>query len=297
MLFPLIEENDDLTVFMTGSCNSNCVMCPMSRDSRKRGNHCSDDAWAEALAVLHKRRYRHISITGGEPFLMAERLLSLMCTLWDTQVDTPVLLLTNGRALCLPQIQAQLKELLDVHDRFGIPIHGSNAALHDAITQSPGSFAQTIAGLHFLADSPADIEIRIVCSALNQDDLSSICWMLCHSGLRITCVNFIAMEMTGSAAYHRDQIWMPYDKIYPLIEPGIFQLLSHEIDVNLYDFPLCALPEHAWPLARRSISPWKIRYDEKCSQCAVRDACGGMFYSTYLLHLFPVQPIEKRVLD
>ena len=78
MLFPLIEENDDLTVFMTESCNSNCVMCPMSRDSRKRGNHCSDDAWAEALAVLHKRRYRHISITGGDPFLMAERLLSLM---------------------------------------------------------------------------------------------------------------------------------------------------------------------------------------------------------------------------
>ena len=209
MLFPLIEENDDLTVFMTESCNSNCVMCPMSRDSRKRGNHSTDEAWAEALAVLHKRRYRHISITGGEPFLMAERLLSLMCTLRDTQADTPVLLLTNGRALCLPQIQAQLKELLDVHDRFGIPIHGSNAALHDAITQSPGSFAQTIAGLHFLADSPADIEIRIVCSALNQDDLSSICWMLCHSGLRITCVNFIAMEMTGSAAYHRDQIWMP----------------------------------------------------------------------------------------
>ena len=153
MLFPLIEENDDLTVFMTESCNSNCVMCPMSRDSRKRGNHCSDDAWAEALAVLHKRRYRHISITGGEPFLMAERLLSLMCTLRDTQVDTPVLLLTNGRALCLPQIQAQLKELLDVHDRFGIPIHGSNAALHDAITQSPGSFAQTIAGLHNLPEA------------------------------------------------------------------------------------------------------------------------------------------------
>lgn len=50
MLFPLIEENDDLTVFMTESCNSNCVMCPMSRDSRKRGNHCSDEAWAEALA-------------------------------------------------------------------------------------------------------------------------------------------------------------------------------------------------------------------------------------------------------
>lgn len=120
MLFPLIEENDDLTVFMTESCNSNCVMCPMSRDSRKRGNHCSDEAWAEALALLHKRRYRHISITGGEPFLMAERLLSLMCTLRDTQADTPVLLLTNGRALCLPQIQSQLKELLDVHDRFGI---------------------------------------------------------------------------------------------------------------------------------------------------------------------------------
>ena len=56
MLFPLIEENDDLTVFMTESCNSNCVMCPMSRDSRKRGNHCSDEAWAEALALLHKRR-------------------------------------------------------------------------------------------------------------------------------------------------------------------------------------------------------------------------------------------------
>lgn len=112
MLFPLIEENDDLTVFMTESCNSNCVMCPMSRDSRKRGNHCSDEAWAEALAVLHKRRYRHISITGGEPFLMAERLLSLMCTLRDTQADTPVLLLTNGRALCRRRFKHSSKSFL-----------------------------------------------------------------------------------------------------------------------------------------------------------------------------------------
>lgn len=112
MLFPLIEENDDLTVFMTESCNSNCVMCPMSRDSRKRGNHCSDEAWAEALALLHKRRYRHISITGGEPFLMAERLLSLMCTLRDTQVDTPVLLLTNGRRSACRRFKHSSKNFL-----------------------------------------------------------------------------------------------------------------------------------------------------------------------------------------
>lgn len=68
MLFPLIEENDDLTVFMTESCNSNCVMCPMSRDSRKRGNHCSDEAWAEALAVLHKRRYPTFPSQAANPF-------------------------------------------------------------------------------------------------------------------------------------------------------------------------------------------------------------------------------------
>lgn len=62
----------------------------------------------------------------------------------EQHAQIPVQILTNGRALSLPSIQKAIAQLITSRYRFAIPIHAGNAALHDNITQTPGSFEQTM---------------------------------------------------------------------------------------------------------------------------------------------------------
>ena len=285
------EEAREAVFMVTEACNSSCVMCPMSSDQRRRGLSLS---WEEAQGLLNQidEHTEHIDITGGEPFLQAELVLDILRQLNERWPQIPVQVLTIGRALCIPRIQRALGPLLTPRLRFAVPVHAGSAALHDAITQSPGSFEQTLRGLAFLSASPAQIEIRIVGHRKNVEHLDALCDRLLRSGLRISVVNFIAMEMNGSAAHNRDGLWVDYRAFFAAAKPAIHRLVRAGIDVGLYDFPLCAVEEAYWPLARKSITAWKVRYPEACDVCDEKSACGGLFRSTCLLGLFPVSPIR-----
>ena len=285
------EEAREAVFMVTEACNSSCVMCPMSSDQRRRGLSLS---WEEAQGLLNQidEHTEHIDITGGEPFLQAELVLDILRQLNERWPQIPVQVLTNGRALCIPRIQRALGPLLTPRLRFAVPVHAGSAALHDAITQSPGSFEQTLRGLAFLSASPAQIEIRIVGHRKNVEHLDALCDRLLRSGLRISVVNFIAMEMNGSAAHNRDGLWVDYRAFFAAAKPLIHRFVRAGIDVGLYDFPLCAVEEAYWPLARKSITAWKVRYPGACDVCDEKSACGGLFRSTCLLGLFPVSPIR-----
>lgn len=289
------EDREALFV-MTEKCNSNCIMCPMSIDSRRRGRGYTDHEVDEMLDAIPDD-VEHLDITGGEPLLKWQQVLHIMQTINERWPEAEVLVLTNGRALSLDFLQRKIRPLLTNCYQFAIPIHGATPALHDRITMTRGSFMQSIAGLRFLSNTSARVEIRVVAHRLNMGVLSDTCDMLCDCGARIDVVHLVAMEMNGCAACNREALWVDYDRLYSAAEPGLVNLIRHQIDVGLYDFPLCALPRHAWPLARRSISPWKVRYPEKCDECVVKDACGGLFKSTYLLGICPVYPIVEENLE
>lgn len=52
-------------------------------------------------------------------------------------------------------------------------------------------------------------------------------------------------------------------------------LVTSGIDVQLYNFPLCAVEHDYWRLAAKSITEYKIRYMEACDECSVKPICGG----------------------
>ena len=288
----LIIDRDDVCFYVTEKCNSNCVMCPMSLDSRKRGEQMSGEEW-DRFEELIPSDTAHITVTGGEPFLCHEKLLPVLEKINRLYPNADVLILTNGRALALPGIMEPLEKLITDRYCFAIPVHGPDAALHDAITQSPGSFRQSVAGLRNLGRTRARIEVRVVGHRLNLNRISETYRMLCALGARIDVINLIAMEMTGCAARGRDRLWVDYDVLCAAAEEGIRCAILHGIDAGLYNFPLCQVPERLWPLVKQSITPSKIMYPDECAGCARRDACGGMFYSTRLLKLCAVRPFGK----
>lgn len=289
----IFVEPDDACLYVTEACNSNCIMCPMSRDSRKRGTSMPEDQW-EKISEMIPNDTRHITITGGEPFLESEKLFRAMETINETFPYSEVLVLTNGRAFALPSIRQKVEPLITAQYCFAVPLHAPDSSLHDQITQSPGSFDQTMAALRFLSTTQAQIEVRIVAHKLNLNKLSDTFKMLASTCARITVINLIGMEMTGCAAANRNELWVDYQTVCSKAENGIRYAVLHGIDVGLYNFPLCTVPPQFWPLVKSSISPHKVRYDESCKACKEHNACGGMFYSTHALGLCKVNPFVKE---
>ena len=265
----------------------------MSTGTRRSKTLIHDSNWLEECDRMNDDVY-HIDITGGEPLLEWEELITVIEYINRRWPRAFVQILTNGRALCINEIQKALKACLTDNILFAIPIHGHCKELHNAITQSPCSFQQTITGLEYLKAQRMRVEIRIVGQQLNADYILDICRLIIELKLKYVRVNLMAMEMNGNAAKNRTKLWIDYRELYKKSEKGIKLLLLSGIDVVLYNFPLCSLPRNTWYLAKQSITDWKVCYYDDCEKCVVKDVCCGLFKSTYLLNLYRVEPIEEE---
>lgn len=286
------NENDDNAFVITGKCNSNCIMCPTGSYIRKHGENADMEELKEIVRHIPTDA-RHITITGGEPFLVGHELFDFLQALKNKFKRTDFLLLTNGRALSIPSYSHRFNETAPENMIIGIPLHGHNDELHDMITQSPGGFAQTVSGIQNLLSAERKVEIRIVVSMLNHNHISDIVDLVIDRFPGAYSVKIMGMEMSGNAAINRDKLWLSYSDAFAASKEGIDKLIANRIDVSLYNFPLCSVDSNYRMLCKKSITDYKIRYAEACEQCAIKDACGGIFAGTFLMAKDDVIP-QKR---
>lgn len=268
--------------FVTGKCNSNCIMCPSPDSARKKGEMRSVETLIE-IARHIPISASHLTITGGEPFIVGESIFDFLRFLKEKYARTEFLILTNGRIFAVDKYAKLLEENIAYNTIIAIPIHGSKEQIHDKITQVNNSFVQTLSGIKRLLMLGIRVELRLVVNSLNVNDFDNIVQLILTEIPDIEYVSVIAMEMTGSAHKNRDIVWIPYKKSFELISDGIFRLIKNGIDVKLYNFPLCTVDKKYWTLCEKSISPQKVKFAEVCEKCLMREMCGGIFAGTYLL--------------
>ncbi len=287
-----VSSNDN-AILVTNTCNSNCIMCPTPERIRRKPSFITADSLINIVSHF-PRDAVHVTITGGEPFLIKKELFKLLSYLKEEFRSTDFRLLTNGRAFAIDgyaelYASSEPRELI-----LGIPIHGHDAALHDSITQSPGSFAQTMTGLKKVLALGAKVELRIVVSKLNADHIGDVGELIARELPTVSHVRIMAMEMTGNAAKNKDAVWIDYDKAFECSKGAIDTLVRAGIDVALYNFPLCTVSVEYWNICQKSISVNKIRFAPQCEECSVKDACGGVFSGTIRLLKDKLSPILKR---
>lgn len=284
------DRADDNLFYVTGKCNSNCIMCPMPEITRRR----SDDASVSHLIELASHvsvSTPHITITGGEPFLAGKEIFRLLEFCRSKFTQTEFLILTNGRAFAIMEYCDLLAETLPQNSILGIPLHGSCPVIHDSLSRTPGSYIQTLTGLHRLHKLGLRLEIRIVVCRGNLDDLPSIAGLIVSDLPHAERVCIMAMEMTGAAFHNRDDIWVPYRASAHAAQKAIDILVNAGIDVRLYNFPLCTVDARYWTVCYKSITDYKIRYADACESCSVKDACGGVFAGTFALVKDELMPV------
>ena len=279
----LSEYYDDSSVdnyfFVTGRCNSNCIMCPSPDASRRNAKGRKIDNLIE-IAKHIPEDTAHLTITGGEPFMVGDEIFRFFEFLRNKFEETEFLFLTNGRIFAISSYVERFINNMPYNSIVAIPLHGSTAENHDAITQASKSFAQTVLGIKNLLRNRVRVELRIVVSKLNAGDIGDIAKLIVDDFPTVEYVSIMAMEMTGSARVNKERVWIPYTEAARCIDEAVYVLINNGIDVKLYNFPLCAVRKEFWPLCEKSISPDKVRYAEACAACIMKDSCGGIFAGT-----------------
>ena len=276
------DKSDDNYFFVTGGCNSNCIMCPSPDVSRKNVSPTN----VEDLISLAKHipsDTSHLTITGGEPFLIGEAIFPFIRFLKERFNRTEFLFLTNGRVFALDKYLHLFLDSVPTNSIVAIPIHGSCEQIHDAVTRSDGSFKQTKHGIKQLIRHGVHVELRLVANKLNIKDFENIADLIIRDFHGIDYVSVIAMEMTGNARINQEKVWVPYKETFSAIAGAIRKMVEGGIDVKLYNFPLCTVKKPFWTLCEKSISPNKVHYAAVCETCKYKPACGGVFAGTYLL--------------
>lgn len=285
------DQTNENLFFVTGKCNSNCIMCPSPEQMRRMGEKANVANMIKIAGHIPSDT-SHLTITGGEPFLAGKDLFKLLDYCKKKFTSTEFLILTNGRVFALEEYCRLLKETIPANCTLGIPLHGSTAERHDFITQTTGSFLQTITGLRRLHQMKIRLEIRIVVCRNNVNDIPQMASLIVHELPNIAHVSIMAMEMTGSAFLNKEKVWIPYSQSSPYVQQAVRILAGAGINVMLYNFPLCTVNRQYWTICAKSISSYKVRYADKCGSCDVRESCGGIFAGTLHLEEADLRPIR-----
>lgn len=282
----------DNTLYITDKCNSNCIMCPMAEVTRRDGHNVPFEILKELIKYMPSDM-EHLTITGGEPFLIRDKIFDILNDLKESNKVWGYLLLSNGRIFSNKEYCLRFAASVPEDFLVGIPIHGPNSEIHDSISQSPGSFEQTITGIHnLLATHKVSIEIRIVVNRINASRLNDIAQFIVEQFPSVNSVKIMGMEMLGNAYINAEKVWIPYDEAFTYIKPAVDHFVSNAVDVELYNFPLCFIEKSYWNICANSITAYKIRYFDECQNCIEKNTCGGIFTGTDKFLKGSVKPIN-----
>ena len=274
-------------LFVTNGCNFRCLMCPQPPCADNPEQH------AENLRLLNLLdcKVEMIGITGGEPTLFPERLIEYFDIINRKFPSARVEILTNGSLLSDFGMAKRLALAAPLNICYCVSIHGDTGTLAESIMRCEGGWDNTLKGLINLARLQQQIEIRVVVTKNNAPYLEDISVFLYRNFPFIYHVAFMGQEITGEAMENYSDIWVePLDYARSL-DRAVRYLSSMDMNVSIYNIPLCLLPESSRRLAARSISDWKQAYIQKCEGCRIKSDCCGFFTTSGNHYPRGIQPI------
>lgn len=269
-----IDSNDN-TFFVTSQCNNRCLMCcqpPTKVDD-------IDLNLERNLAILDDAPVgiSDIGISGGEPTLMGEKLPFFIQKIRNKYPQAHIHILSNGRAFQNYDYTLTIKDASGENLTVGIPLHSDYEKDHDLIAGANRAYEETMRGLYNLYNCGINIELRVVINKLNYKRLFQISEFIFKNLPFVSYVAFMSMEDIGYTIKNRELIWCePIDYAEELAK-AVLNLAEWNVDVSIFNVPLCLLHRSVWEYARKSISDWKNKFVSCCDDCAVKDRCCGLF--------------------
>jgi len=212
------------------SCNNNCVFCSVgNRNFDKTTYQVKED-----IRKAAKETKKEINFTGGEPTIRKD-ILKIIKFCRKLDFDR-IELQTNGRMLAYSTFAKKIVEygITNVYISF----HAPTETLQDFITQSKGSFKESIQGLRNILDLDVRLQTNTVISKLNYKVLGKL--MIFFHDLKVREVELDFLRPMGNAWKHFDLVVPKKSEISPYLEDtlNIAEDLAFD-NVFVDDYPLC----------------------------------------------------------
>lgn len=265
------------TVLVTERCNNLCLFCSQPP---KRAN----DDWLltqSALAIAAFNLDGVVGVSGGEPLLYGDDFLAFLDFIAENSPETSLHVLTNGRAFADGDFARQVKQRCNqLKITFGIPLYSSRQSIHDQLVGSDGAFKETVCGLINAGNLGINIELRIIPTKANYRDLSHIIEYVSRVFSNINQISIMGLESIGWARKNWTEITIDHSEHANYLSEAVRVASRSGLDVLIFNYPLCHLPNALWHYSVQSISDWKNYYPEECNTCSKKHICAGYFSSS-----------------
>lgn len=284
-----IKDKKKIIVNLTYTCNNNCVFCAVGNRKRIDGN------WKKQIEFIKKSRksgIRYIDIDGGEPTLHKQFLKFI--NICNSLGYERIVVTTNGRLLSNKKMAKILMKSTISEIIFSI--HGSNLDIHEKITNTSGSFTQTINGLQNCISinkqlkNKKNISVNTTLCKYNISNLSSIQKMISSKGIKKWTIHY--PTPFGSA----NSKILPNDEISAKNLRKIIEKKPKGLDLRIINLPYCKLFGFEKYLIYDIKKNERLMYfcdgscvdlynylskkrvkTEKCKNCIYLINCGGMW--------------------
>jgi len=235
-----IREGEVLHVHVGDRCPNRCLFC--NEDAAVRRARVRGTTAVDVAAVLDRfRGVPEVLFTCGEP-TWHPALPDFVALARDRGVPR-IALITNGRRLA---DDAYLRDLVARGlNKLAISVHGHTAAVHDALTRRPGSFAEVARGLANVARLRAEgaggaalhVTLNAVITRQNRPHLAAMhAWF---AGFRPDEVVLNALSPRSRGDRHFEALMDPYRDILAALEPLNRPFLAPPLRVM--EIPGCVL--------------------------------------------------------
>jgi His-Xaa-Ser system radical SAM maturase HxsC len=259
------------TFLITERCDQLCVMC-----SQPPKQHHTDLFQQFETAALLAPLNSTIGISGGEPTLFKKQLLAMLVAVLNERPDIHFHVLTNAQHFENDDL-ATLKVLSKGGVLWGIPLYSPFAFQHDEIVGKGGAFARLFQSFSVLAKAGAAIELRTVAMKPNVETLPLLANTITRRLPWISAWAIMQLENIGYGRKNWDGLFFDNSAEFSSIGRALDIAHARGIDAQLYNFPLCTVPEEYRKYAPSTISDWKRKYLGTCTECSIRSRCGGFF--------------------
>jgi radical SAM protein with 4Fe4S-binding SPASM domain len=205
---PVLSE-----IALTYDCQNHCTFC--YADSPRRGSRVPEMSTAEVKVAIDRifgeAHCPTVSFTGGEPTLRKD-LAELVA--YAKGKGMRVNLITNG-ILCADAdyVRALAEAGLDSAQ---VSVEGGSAAVHDSITQHPGSWERAVQGVHNLRQAGIHTHTNTTICGGNREHLLELVDFIAQ-GLHSEYFSMNMVIRTGTALTHSEDD-IRYAEIGALIE-------------------------------------------------------------------------------
>ncbi|MFC1517794.1 radical SAM protein [Candidatus Margulisiibacteriota bacterium] len=267
-------------------CNNKCKFCVQGN----KREHLPNKSTKEVKRSIRQARKtcEDMVFTGGEATLR-EDFLELVRYAKELSYRN-IQIQTNGRMFAYEKF---CKEVIAAGaTEFSPAVHGHKAEIHDYLTDSKGSFDQTIKGIKNLKQLKQRVLTNTVVTAHNYEYLPEVAKLLIELG--VDQYQFAFVHITGTAWENKDWIVPRLKKAMKYIKKGLDIGIKARKSVMTEAIPYCLMKGYEQYIAEKIIpssmvieykktikSYEKYRAEEgktkrdKCEDCRYFSACEG----------------------